>query len=95
MQLLESVEEIEPETPRHVKCWHCMLDGWTRFVRVFDLGLLNDPIYLNMMAGLSIAVFAEINFSLLTPFILNELKYSTGQIAFFMSTLALVDIVCR
>ena len=72
-----------------------MRDGWSRFVRVFDLGLLNDPIYLNMMAGLSIAVFAEINFSLLTPFILNELNYSTGQIAFFMSTLALVDICCR
>lgn len=48
-----------------------------------------------MMIGIAIAVFAEINFSLLTPFILNEFNYSTGEIAMFMSTLAVVDIFCR
>lgn len=64
-------------------------------MKVFDLGLLNDPVYLNLMVGISVAVFAEINFSLLTPFILNEFNYSTEQIAMFMSTLALVDICCR
>lgn len=69
--------------------------GWTRFVKVFDLGLLNDPVYLNMMFGIALAIFAEINFSLLTPFILNEFEYTTGQIAAFMSTLAVVDITCR
>lgn len=66
-----------------------------RFVRIFDLGLLSDKIYLNMMIGIAIAVFAEINFSLLTPFILHEFNYSTDQIATFMSTLAVVDIFCR
>lgn len=64
-------------------------------MKVFDLGLLSDKIYLNMMAGIAISVFAEANFSLLTPFILNEFNYSTEQIAIFMSTLAIVDIVCR
>ena len=48
-----------------------------------------------MMIGIAIAVFAEINFSLLTPFILDEFNYTTEQIAIFMSTLAIVDIVCR
>lgn len=48
-----------------------------------------------MMLGIAIAVFAEINFSLLTPFILNEFHYSTEQIAIFMTTLAFVDIFCR
>lgn len=72
-----------------------MRNGWLRFVKVFDLGLLSDKIYLNMMLGIAIAVFAEINFSLLTPFILNEFNYSTEQIAVFMSTLAVVDIFCR
>lgn len=47
------------------------------------------------MFGIAIAIFAEINFSLLTPFILNELNYTTNQIATFMSTLATVDIFCR
>lgn len=59
------------------------------------MGLLTDKIYLNMMIGIAIAVFAEINFSLLTPFILHEFNYSTDQIAMFMSTLAIVDIFCR
>lgn len=59
------------------------------------MGLLNDKIYLNMMIGLAIAVFAEINFSLLTPFFLMEFNYSTDQIAIFMSTLAVVDMFCR
>lgn len=76
-------------------CLKGIKSGWSRFVKVFDLGLLSDKIYLNMMLGIAIAVFAEINFSLLTPFILSEFNYSTEQIAIFMSTLAIVDIFCR
>lgn len=72
-----------------------MQNAWRRFVKVFDLGLLNDKIYLNIMIGIAIAIFAEINFSLLTPFILQEYDYTTDQIATFMSTLATVDIFCR
>lgn len=64
-------------------------------VNIFDLDLLRDPIYLNMMLGLSIAIFAEINFSLLTPFILNDMNYNTDQIASVMSALALTDIIFR
>lgn len=66
-----------------------------RFVKIFDLGLLSDKIYMNLVIGIAIAIFAEINFSLLTPFILSEFNYKTEQIAIFMSTLATVDIVCR
>lgn len=48
------------------------------------------------MVGIAIAVFAEINFSLLTPFILSEFNYSTEQIAMFMSTLGeLIKAVFR
>lgn len=85
----------QPQAPPRRPCCQGMREGWGRFVRVFDLGLLNDKIYLNLVLGIAIAVFAEINFSLLTPFILNEFNYSTEQIAVFMSTLAGVDIVCR
>ncbi|XP_055629324.1 uncharacterized protein LOC129770483 [Toxorhynchites rutilus septentrionalis] len=66
-----------------------------KLVTIFDLTLLRDKIYLNMMLGLSIAVFAEINFSLLTPFILNDLGYDTTQIASIMSTLAVADLLFR
>lgn len=64
-------------------------------VDIFDLNLLRDPIYLNLMLGMSIAIFAEINFSLLTPFILNDMGYDTDQIASVMSALALTDIIFR
>ena len=88
---VQSITSQPPKTP----CCPGLRAGWLRFIRVFDLGLLSDKIYLNMMVGIAIAVFAEINFSLLTPFILNEFNYSTDQIAIFMSTLAIVDIFCR
>lgn len=93
---LEDVQSINShQSNQKFLCCQGLRNGCARFVRVFDLGLLNDKIYLNMMVGIAIAVFAEINFSLLTPFILNEFNYSTDQIATFMSTLAVVDIFCR
>lgn len=61
----------------------------------FDLDLLMDPGYVNLMLGMSIAVFAEINFSQLTPFILTDMNISTKQIAYIMSNLACVDLVFR
>lgn len=41
------------------------------------------------------AAFSEINFSILTPFILGEMNYSNGQIASMMSALAIADILAR
>ncbi|XP_046820578.1 uncharacterized protein LOC124424951 isoform X1 [Vespa crabro] len=74
----------------------------TRFVRIlqwiiafYDLDLLRDRIYVNIMLGMSIAIFAEINFSLLTPFILADRGLLTNEIAIIMSTIASVDLVLR
>lgn len=89
-----SITIQQPIKKKSTICDH-IRNGWKRFVKVFDLGLLNDKIYLNIMIGIAIAIFAEINFSLLTPFILNEFHYTTEQIATFMSVLATVDIFCR
>ncbi|XP_029034136.1 monocarboxylate transporter 9-like [Osmia bicornis bicornis] len=62
---------------------------------LFDLNLLRDPIYVNIMLGMSVAIFAEINFSQLTPFILSDMKLSNNQIATTMSVIASVDLVFR
>ena len=67
----------------------------TKIINLFDFTLLKDPIYLNIMFGLSIAVFAEVNFSILTPFILNDFGYQTDEIAIIMSTLAVTDLMFR
>lgn len=98
VQQVQSISNIIQEEINEKKkpsiCDH-FRNAWKRFVKVFDLGLLTDKIYLNIMIGIAIAIFAEINFSLLTPFILNEFQYTTEQIATFMSLLATVDIFCR
>ncbi|GAB0100903.1 hypothetical protein DMENIID0001_170010 [Sergentomyia squamirostris] len=66
-----------------------------RVVKFFDFDLLRDPIYVNIMLGMSIAVFAELNFSLLTPFILADMNFSKDEIASVMSLLAIADIIFR
>lgn len=64
-------------------------------VAFFDLGLLKDPIYVNLMVGMSLAICAELNFSLLTPFILSDRGFDTDHTAIIMSVIAGLDIVFR
>ncbi|XP_031844862.1 uncharacterized protein LOC116432331 [Nomia melanderi] len=78
----ESVEEKR-------KTW------WETVIIFFDLDLLRDPIYVNLMVGVTLASFTEINFSLLTPFILSEYGFTKIQVATFMSILAGVDVLTR
>ncbi|XP_046599068.1 uncharacterized protein LOC107222432 [Neodiprion lecontei] len=61
----------------------------------FDLDLLRDPVYVSIMLGMSIAVFAELNFSILTPFILSDMSLNTEQIATVMSCVAITDLIFR
>ncbi|KAG8232236.1 hypothetical protein J437_LFUL011789 [Ladona fulva] len=68
------------------------LEFLTKF---FYLELLKDPIYVNIMLGKSVAIFAEVNFSLLTPFILNDFGFTTEEVAMVMSLTAGVDITFR
>ncbi|XP_012279754.1 uncharacterized protein LOC105699393 [Orussus abietinus] len=75
-------------------------ESWIkRFARVlvifFDLNLLRDKVYVNLMLGINFAHLAEINFSLLTPFILSDYGFTKSQIATTMSVLASVDVICR
>ena len=42
---------------------------YQKIVRIFDLDLLKDPVYVSIWFGMSIAFTGEVNFSLLTPFI--------------------------
>lgn len=64
-------------------------------VVLFDLDLLRDLTYVNLMLGVTIGNFAELNFSLLTPFILADWGFQKTQIATAMSLLAGVDVSMR
>lgn len=62
---------------------------------IFDLSLLKDRSFLNLIIGLSAALFAEQAFSVLTPFILSDLNMNTQEIATFISVLSLTDLIFR
>jgi len=62
---------------------------------LYDFDLLRDPIYVNIMLGMSIAIFAEINFSMLTPFILADMGLTTAKIANVLSIIAIMDLISR
>ncbi|XP_050446346.1 monocarboxylate transporter 13-like [Cataglyphis hispanica] len=66
-----------------------------RIANLYDFDLLRDPTYINIMLGMSIAIFAEINFSMLTPFILADMGMTRIEIANIMSVIAIVDLVGR
>nr|CAD7602197.1 unnamed protein product [Timema genevievae] len=66
-----------------------------RVAKVLDLSLLKDPYYINLMVGMSIAMSAELNFSLLTPFILGDMGFSNDQTASVMSAIGISDIIFR
>ncbi|XP_063374718.1 uncharacterized protein LOC134662428 [Cydia amplana] len=61
----------------------------------FDLDLLKDFTFINLMLGITLANFNELNFSILTPFLLGDYGMSKSEVAFFMSLLAGVDICVR
>lgn len=67
-----------------------------RFVDFFDLTLLRDPIFVNILFGLSIASCVETNFSLLLPIILKDLlKFETADIAKIMAVIGFSDTLFR
>ncbi|XP_034952116.1 uncharacterized protein [Chelonus insularis] len=73
----------------------CLKKFFNQVINFFDLTLLCDPIYVNIMLGISIAMFAEMNFSILIPFILKDMDFTTKQIATVMSVMATVDLLTR
>ncbi|XP_017484089.1 PREDICTED: uncharacterized protein LOC108372826 isoform X2 [Rhagoletis zephyria] len=66
-----------------------------KVVKFFDLDLLRDFTFVNLVMGMTIMMFAEMNFSVLTPFILNEYGYTNEQISTAMSVLGGMDICVR
>lgn len=68
---------------------------WKRFLSLMDVGILKDPIYLNILFGLSIFYVAEMNFKMVTPFFLANLGWSKKETAFCLSMTAISDILAR
>lgn len=96
---MEGIEEVATpatstegtENNRYGCC--CRIFKW--LVRFFDLDLLQDKIYLNIMIGMAISIFAEINFAILTPFILSDLQFGSDAIANILLVMAIADLISR
>ncbi|EDW65804.1 uncharacterized protein [Drosophila virilis] len=82
--------EDEQEQERRKK-----LPFYQKIVIFFDLDLLRDITYVNLAVGITLINFVEINFAILTPFILSDLGFNSSQIAFAMSLLGFFDLVIR
>lgn len=72
-----------------------LLKGLQWIRQTFDLDLLRDKIYINIMVGMSLTIFVEINFVMLMPFMLADMDYTMVEVASLMSILAIVDISFR
>lgn len=71
------------------------LNVWDKIVKYFDLDLLRDLSYVNLMVGVTLGAFTEQNFSTLTPFILTEWGLDKQQVATAMSLLGTMDVAMR
>lgn len=89
---MERMKQIEEESDDGEKQIFTL---WQKIVIFFDLDLLKDWTYINIMVGVTIANFAELNFSVLTPFVLADYGLEKQQIALCMSLLGMTDISVR
>lgn len=84
-------KEIEKNVPEEKP------KGFVRkVIDFFDLTLLRDPIFINILLGLSMASCVETNFSLILPIILKDmLQFETSDIAKIMSVIGFSDTIFR
>lgn len=87
-QALQAAEEAEEVAKRK-------MNFRQKVTKFFDLDLLRNVTFVNLVIGMSIMMFGEMNFSVLTPFILDSYGYSNEQCSLVMSLLACMDISVR
>ncbi|XP_013118780.2 monocarboxylate transporter 1 [Stomoxys calcitrans] len=86
-QVVQGEKEDDPKKPRK----SCM----SSFVTFFDLDLLRDFSYLNLVIGLTLINFSEMNFVILTPFILKDFGFAMHDIALALSLMGFCDLIIR
>ncbi|KZC12316.1 Monocarboxylate transporter 12 [Dufourea novaeangliae] len=66
-----------------------------KIMETFDLDLLKNGVYVNVIIGLSLYYVAESNFKLMTPFFLSSIGLTKVEIASCLSITAFTDIIAR
>lgn len=69
---------------------------WRKLFASFNLELFKERVYVIIIVGMAISYVAELNFTLMTPFVLYELAgFSNSDVALIMSIQAIADICGR
>ncbi|XP_044019123.1 monocarboxylate transporter 12-like isoform X2 [Aphidius gifuensis] len=88
--------EVDQEMQEIKKKNKSTIERWIHEVIIFfDLDVLKDHVFVTLMLGINFALFVEMNFSILTPFILSEYGLTKRQIATVLSILAAIDVIVR
>ncbi|KAK4887732.1 hypothetical protein RN001_004003 [Aquatica leii] len=66
-----------------------------KIVNMFDLTLFRNDTFLIITIGMMFSVFADVNFSTLFALILEDLNFSNQQIAIFISTSYISNVIVR
>lgn len=85
---LQTAQEAEEEAKRKMTLAQ-------KVNKFFDLDLLRNLTFVNLAIGMSVMMFGEMNFSVLTPLILSDFGYTDHQASMAMSLLASMDIAVR
>lgn len=85
---LQTAQEAEEEAKRKMTFFQ-------KVNKFFDLDLLRNLTFVNLAIGMSVMMFGEMNFSVLTPLILKDFGYTDPQSSVAMSLLATMDICVR
>ncbi|CAH1127274.1 unnamed protein product [Ceutorhynchus assimilis] len=86
------IKELHQE---HLKVKEQQKTCWQKIVEFMDFDLLKDPIYLNLVFGLSVFYVAEQNFKMVLPFFFQNIGYTKTDVAWFLSVQAFTDVSAR
>ncbi|XP_025831358.1 monocarboxylate transporter 9-like [Agrilus planipennis] len=68
---------------------------WQKVHSFMDFDILHDPVYVNLVIGLSLFYSSEGNFKTVIPFFFRNLGYDTKGVALFLSVQSFTDICAR
>lgn len=68
---------------------------WGKIVDLFDLTLLKDTSYVNIVLGISLCFLSDTNFFTVYPFFLSSIGFTRTEMALCMSITAGADVVSR
>ncbi|KAH8304105.1 uncharacterized protein [Drosophila kikkawai] len=92
---LEKSQEAEAAAEGTVDQDPSRMSFLAKVVTFFDLDLLRDFTFVNLVTGLTFINFGELNFSILVPFILADFGFDTAQTTLAMSLCAGFDLLMR